>query len=393
MIDDIVRLPRTFSREKYEASFSSVKPYFIPDCELERICGYSATDDSAVVGLGNEIKIVTGPDAMYRYKFIETTADEINEYFAIADAPIESAAARIYTLWCSHVKKDTLLVTKEYYFKNIAQAFEAFQTSATTLSRMVEDNMSLMHCSDRTLNYLKSLYRWGHLYPVKLDHIEKEIDRMLQVRENIMVFRNVDPYLILDPTDIFRGVLSKDNPKKEIGTRTNEILQKEVVSPRDIRSMLSPKFAAHPYSVRSNVEGRIDRDVDISLQGEGDTNWFDVVKYIEQIPYGVFNLKLSLPFAGTSSLEVFNPYDGCLKKDLDHSEIEHKLQTTISNLAEEIESGYSNQEKLECVINRSWNEDVYITLSSPDGRTTKRLYFDLAYAAIGSRFMFADEDL
>ena len=81
MVDDIVLLPRPFARHKGPISVASYSAYEPPASPLGMALGISTEIRDMPICVGSEFNLITGSDAMYRYKLIEHDADNVRILF------------------------------------------------------------------------------------------------------------------------------------------------------------------------------------------------------------------------------------------------------------------------------------------------------------------------
>lgn len=384
MIDDIVELPRPLKKFRL-GNQSSYVPYEAPVSKFGIQLGICVEIEDLPICIGNEFDLVAGKDAPFRYKMIEHTSDFIREYVTISDGPITSRESKIFTLWMNQYDRKTHL-TERYYFWDLIEECRrhyGFQ-DCMRLDNEVQDLVSLLNPVE--FPGLKRAYidSVNKLRPIR-DEV-RDIDNMYMLRGNILALQEaIAGDCMFHPDDVLRGVDLE--PKKGITlySGAGRILSNNIVVPKDLKWMLGPDHVTKPYHMclRSTRPPLPDANVHALVEY---SNWFDVLKYVELIPYSEFTVDATDRVI--SKIRVFNPYDTENFKDIRFDQMDESISEPFTKLFEELAKVLPSFKTM--TLHRSWGEEVYITLQLPDCKT-KQYYFDLTYAALGSRMFTPTE--
>lgn len=385
MIDDIVELPRPLKGRSCETVLSSYRPYEPPASEFGRMLGISVDIRDMPICIGNEFELLTGNDSPHRYKLVEHDEKFVREFVTISDGPITSVSSKLFTLWVNQVNKQTLECNRYYFWDMIAAAREyyGFQ-KCDLLSREVEDTLKVAGTL-RSYPGLERSYQWSHehLEPVK-DEVE-EVDRMFMLHANIGALDDaMDCNYFFNPTDVFRGAWKDTKPIKLI-TGAGRILSHDIVAPKDVKKLLGPDYATKPYHMCLREVKPLHEETHIDTCTEC-SGWFDVLKYVELIPYS--ELFVTFTNQGIDVMRVYDPYDREHTRDIKIDQLDEKTRVNFTKLREELNEVLPPFTRGS--IYRSWGEEVYITIQN-QYRQTKRYYFDMVYAALGSRMFTPSE--
>lgn len=380
MIDDIVQLPRPLSLFKTGATLASVRAYEPPDSTLGLITGCTCETRDLPIAIGNEFELLVGKTTPYRYKMLEHDENSIREFVSLADGPMSSADTRVFNLWVNNVDRETLKTERHYFWPLIAAVREYFGfQECELLSKRIRDEVRL---TGLLSNYpgLERTYSWAHNTPQAREAELSEIDRMYLLGENIRV---MDQLAMsgewFNPLDVYRGVLTEDKSPFRLVTASGKFLSREAVGPKDIKKLLGPDYGTRPYQscltpVKPLKQGTI---IDAMTELSG---WFEVLKYIELIPYG--ESFVDLQDNKIKVMRVFDPYDRGRFIDLELNQLDEAFVSNFERIRSSLNDLLPEYKKLS--IYRSWGEEVYITYTNLNGKT-KQFYFDMVYAAIGSQ--------
>ena len=388
MIDDIIELPRPLSKlNNGKLLVSSYTPFEKAPSVFGMIYGHSLDDDRSPVCLGNSSCIMTGKDAFYRYKMIEHNATTIREYVSVADGPFSSKSTKFFTLWMTVIDKTTLRAERYYFWDAIAYARRYFgMQNCYLLSKNLEDTLKL---ESRVLPYpgLERSYQWAHKYSFPVKGEATEIDGMYMLKSNLESMEIAKMCEdMFNPLDVFRGAASQEENKPQTSTSLEHLLRRDSIEQPLIKKLIGPDYGFHRFCLKPTCG--ITKDMRIDQIGAVAEPWFEILKYIELIPYS--ELFVVIKGKLIDVMRVYDPYDPGRYLDI------NPVTTNISEYLEDLfDKILSCAKSLECglqeiSIYRSWGEEVYITMKTKD-REVKKYYFDMVWAAFGSQ-MFEPVD-
>ena len=378
MVDDVVELRRPLARRRGEAVLASYAPREIPASPLGKYFGTLDVNRDLPVCVGNSFNLITGKDAPYRYKFIEHSEKEIIEYVAILDEPFGSPYAKIFVIWVNHVNKSNLRVKREYCWDNIIAArdhfgFEPVEVLSRSVQEKIDVSVGMIYPG------AARAYAWAHEPGNVFADENGELERLMLLRENAKAFDDawsLDYMPLME--DVYRGCEKENQKNLRVFTMSGRILPFNVVSPKDVLRMRSPHMKVGPYQFCLN---RTDKYLDrMVIDGLTEfSGWFEVLKYIELIPYGeVFIQSSNKNF---DVMRIYDPYDPghIIKFPFEEAQ----------SLIEVVRDVVPSFKRLS--VYRSWGEEAYITYTNRNGATTQ-FYFDLFHAVLGTKLLEEKKD-
>lgn len=379
MIDDKVQLDESKVSDK--SPVVTETGFFAPACPLVGMFGGEDIWHDSIACIGSRFNT---SEHLRKFKFLEHTPTELIEYFAVID---DREPEYVYPLWADKIDPRTLRIKRMYNIKAVARMHALIGGSGYLISDLVKQRLS------------KSFYcgrEWNTLFDraIRLDGLmtinsqDSFVSNMMALAANAeMIDHLLDEGNDLSdimPEDVFYGI-SAANVEPISPTASAKMMMSDRLALKDLNKVLRPLARVNPASVyrpknRKNHDGAYDGP------SECDT-WFNVLKYVEQIPYGEFFVRVR----GDQHVEmhVHDPYNRPRKFLVDIAKDE-EISESIKNISQCVLALTGSSD---WVLYRSWNEEVYITTSikTPEvgytRTTTKRLYFDLMYAAIGSPMM------
>ena len=409
MIDDIVLLPRRLKQFKRDADVSSEVLYCSPMSCIPRIYGYETPNDDTFAPYGTTISLPTGHDTWFRFKMIENTPNAILEFYCISESPVDvlhikkSKKTCVYCLWVAATDPKTYQ-QKKYVLWEHVRAFMRYET---------EDNVSDVPIEAAIASELWAFAEvYGMpdvLHPI-LDYPDKKdivriselnpktnwLDAYLNLGANIRALSDIyafdDTIHAPNPGDVFRGV---DIPEKWIDAnplKRSSVLKHLIWGPiciSELMFLFSPRFALHCFQRGFNMTP-LPGDTEISIPKSDDHNVFSIIEYIERIPYGEFELRISVD--GKCDFVHYNPFDmNILSREVsaDHTnggdcEEVMKASAKIRELMD--------KDVVQVIIARSWAEEAYITFRYADGNV-QRFYVDVSVHALCSRSLLRDYEV
>ena len=379
MLDDIVELPRPLAHRKGHAVLASYRPYEIPQSPLGKYYGSMDINRDLPICVGNSFSLITGKDSPYRYKFIEHSEKEIIEYVAMLDAPFGYPNAKIFVLWVNHVNKSNLRVKREYCWDNIIAAREHFGFEPVEIvSRVVKDELE----TSVGMIYpgATRAYAWAHEPGSVFEDENTELERLMLLRENAKAFDDawdMDYMPLME--DVYRGCAKDENKNLRVFTMSGRTLPFNVMSPKDILKMRSPYLNIGPYQFCLNrTNTYLDKMVIDGLTEF--SGWFEVLKYIELIPYGeVFIQSTNNNF---DVMRIYDPYDPghIIKFPIEEAQ-------SVIDVVRDVVPAFKRLS-----VYRSWGEEAYITVTNKNGATTQ-FYFDIFHAVLGTKLLEEKKDV
>jgi hypothetical protein len=378
MIDDSIKLTDTKSGDNSQVVTDM--GVFPPPCPLLDVFGGEDIWRDIPMCVGS--RFFTS-DKLMRYKLLEHSPEHIIEHFVVRDD------AWSYPLWTTKVDRRTLRTEKFYNLKAIFKVHCLLGGNGIPLEMFARRvfKRSPYFASE----YEKLFERWLPKYRsiVPLNSSDDYIMSMLSLYLNVEMMDGLldeGNELDVDTGVIFHGI--KPYWKNVVvPTASGRILSSiERFSDNDLKEFMHPLSKFSPMSLyKPNNRDRQD-DIEADLQSNAH---FDVLKYAELIPYGEFHIRKRAD--QPAKLHVHDPYNRPRQFEVDFADDE-AIKTSIDKI-EEILLGLTGSN--DWLLYRSWDEEVYITLrpkvNDPKFKPrTRRFYFDLMYAAIGSRMLSSE---
>ena len=391
MIDNIVELPRPLGRNRGCFSVSSYSAYEPPASPLGMALGITTEIRDMPICVGSEFYLITGPDAMWRYKILEHDEKYIREFLTVSDGPLLSENSKFFTLWADEISKDTLLRKRSYMWDRIESARKYFSFHmCPCMSKDVYDAVRL-YGTLIGAPWIPSKYNWPHLRFNVADADNSSLDDMFRIKGNLAAIEEAvlgDSFI--HELDVYRGVTEADG-KIHLDSGLSRLLTGGTVTYKDLKKFIGPNYATRINPLIPVSDKLTDNAI---KDAANDCNgWIDVFKYISDIPYSeVFAL---LDKDGYKVIRVFDPYDRPRSVELDLSKLDESVKESFDKVAhhlgeiqdEDLKSLYKG-DFTSCKFYRSWSEEVYITFKEVTGGS-RTYYFDQAYMAM-SLPMFTD---
>ena len=380
MIDDIVELPRPLSKlNNGKLLVSSYSPFEKPVSQFGVVYGHVLDDDLSPVCIGNSSCIQVGKDAFYRYKLIEHDLLTIREYIAVADGPFSSQETTFFILWMSVTDKSDLTTERFYFWDMIEFARKHFgMQDCYLLSRSLEDEVKL---ESRLLPYpgLDRSYQWAHKYSFPVNSEDTEISSMHMIKSNLESLEMAKMCdSMFNPLDIYRGSVPIDNSSPPKAATLEHLLSREQIKQPLIKKLIGPDYGFHRCCLKPTCG--ITPGMNIDHVGAIDEPWFEILKYIELIPYSELFAVMKGDIIDV--MRIYDPYDPGRYKDIHPAALDEKTEYLFDRIMSAVRSVERGIHELS--IYRSWGEEVYITMKTKDHRVLK-YYFDMVWAAFGSQ--------
>ena len=404
MIIDIVPLPRRLKNvNRSEETVSSESVVCLPMPTLSRMLGYWQPDDSSFVGFGSCHPVITGKDAPFRYKVIESTKFGLVEYFVVTTSPInvlqpwKSKNVQMICPWLTLEDQKNLTIRKFILWNGVFDLlhFETEDTiSDTPIEAVLVDELRSLAKSHYRDDLIDSLKEYPDdcskllISEEKMDRVNS-VDNLSQLYANIAAYNtmvaNDDPCYWCDIGDVVRGVHLPNkwnNFPELVGcTFLNHVIYGKTTVGQ-VRHLFGITYDAHAFQ-RGFINKEIDPGTVLSIYDNTNPDLFGVLKYVERLPYSEFVIEID-GGNGVPSMTIMNPHDVTLKL---HGELPESLKQSLMNIANEMRSGYPGMTGAKII--RSWEECVYITIMNADN-TKVTYYFDLISASLGSRSLIRD---
>lgn len=385
MIDNIVELPRPLGRSRGCFSLSSYSAYEPPSSPLGMVLGIDTEIKDMPICVGSEFSLITGSDAMYRYKVLEHDAEVKREFFVVSDSPLSSKNCKLFTLWVDEISED-LRRRRSYFWNLIEEARKYFSFRfCPCLSKDVQDAVKVYGALIGA-PWLASRYKWPHVISSRSTSDAIAFDDLYKIRGNLdAIYEAMVGDAFIHELDVFRGVSEPDDTIK-IETGLGRFLSSNPVSAKDLRKFIGPN-----YATRINQTIPVpDKVTDNSIKdAANDCNgWIDVFKHISDIPYS--EVFAELDSKGYKVIRVLDPYDRprSVELELNKDDVDIDVRSSFERVFDSLESICQHKE---CRFYRSWSEEVYITFKTKIGASIT-YYFDLAYMAL-SLPMFTDQEV
>lgn len=406
MIIDIVKLPRRLKQFK-RGVIDSRGEFSMPLPCINRSCGYWEPDDTHFVPVGSKHELVTGKDALFRYKFIEPTKFGIVEYFVLTGTPIDVRNPfrfkniLLYCPFFTLTDTNTMLTRKFIIWNGVFELLH-FETEDSITDVPVEAvtanemknilNFCNVHKLDGVDRPLDNLIDTIHKYPdyknvliTELKPSNADIEQLLMLGSNFNAYTNLfvldEPYYWPDVTDIFRHVEIPVTCENISPVRSCTLLSHFVygsIRMNDIKHLFGLNYDTHAFQRWFNPE-LLDSDTIISIE-EPNSKLFEVLSYVENLPYSEF--ELTFDCNGLYNIKLYNQYDPTMTL-----KCPKELDSSVCELGRMLRRHFPDAVHISVV--RSWGEEVYITIKRSNDRVQK-FYFDMLSLIIGSRSIVRD---
>ena len=406
MLVDIVPLPRRLNQfARRSASIDSSQIIGLPISLLNRVYGYWEPDDSSCMGVGGKHVVITGKDALFRYKFIEPTKSGIVEYFVLTASPLDVLSpnrTQNVRLYCPCV---TLTDTKADTFSMITRRFILWNGVFDLIHFEVEDNVNDVPAEAVIVNEIRNLGRmFGRSdltelvkeHPdyknVLISEVKPEdntLEQLMTLWSNVNAYNEMaavaDPCHLCDITDVLRGINVPVQLTDIAVLRNSLVLQHFLYGSctfADLKHLVGMNYSTHSFYRWFNTE-KLDDFIELSIYSDDYPDLFDILKYIESLPYSEFSIAVNKD--GLCDVMLYNQYDCSMLP----RECKPEFKQAVSEKLLPIVRKMKDVESISLV--RSWSEEVYITIKKDSG-SSKKFYFDLLSASIGSRSLIRDYD-
>ena len=406
MIVDIVSLPRRLARTKRkDAQVDSQQMSNLPISNLSRSVGYWEPHDDSFICVGGVHPVVTGKDAVFRYKFIEPTKCGIAEYFVVTSSPIDigrpmfTKNVQLICPWVTLVDPKTMRTRKFILWEGVYSLIH-FETEDNILDFPVEAvmlnelrNLAKLHGRPDLLEFLNNYpsdYKDVLISEERPDG-SMDVDQLAMLGANIQAYNSMndieDPCHMCDVCDVFRGVDLTNMYTDKSPLKGCSFLHHVLYGPttiKEVAHLFGMSYDVHAFQREFN-DAALDKLVELSIYQDDNPDIFEILKCAERIPYEEYFLDISEK--GECELKLRNHYDPRMevpvpKDDPDIS----KLVYTIRDLFNRGFPGYKR-----AAVICSWGSEVYITLMLDTGKLVS-YYFDLISASLGSRSLIRDYD-
>ena len=406
MIVDIVSLPRRLAHiKRADEQVDSQQISSLPISCLSREYGYWQPHDDSFICVGSVHPVITGKDAVFRYKFIEPTKCGIAEYFVVTPSPIDigrpmfTKNVQLVCPWVTLVDPKTMR-TRKFIIWNGVYSLIHFETEDSILDFPVEAVMlnelrNLARLHDRP-DLLEFLSNYPSDYKDVLISEERpdgsmDVDQLAMLGSNIEAYNSMtdfdDPCHWCDISDVFRGIdlpnmYTDKSPLKGCSFLHHVLYGSTTI--KEVAHLFGMSYDVHAFQRNFN-DARLDKLVELSIHQDDNPDIFEILKCAERIPYEEYFLDFNEK--GECELNLRNHYDPRLKvpvptKDPDIA----KLSYTIRDLINHGFKGYKR-----AAVIKSWSSEVYITILPESGKLIS-YYFDLVSASLGSRSLIRDYD-
>ena len=405
MIEDIVALPRRLQQfPKTEVRISSEVAYGLPISSIPCSFGVSGYDDSAWCQYGNSISMPTGKDTYFRYKIIELTPSGIVEYFVLADSPINILKPRLsrkvplHCLWVTLTDYRSRLVSKYVLWRNIRE-----MTRYLTEDNVVDAPVEAVIADE--------LRRFAEVYAEP--RLMKEIDQYPKSAEDVLISEvrfepesGIDKLSLLlsnireyhrcfdandwgvEPTDVLRGL---ELPREWSNLQPLKVcsilpkMQWGSVTLEELETRFSPLYGVHRFQQNFRRDD-LNPYTELTIESEDKRRLFDVLKYVERLPYSEFDLEMERD-VDRNNCVLFDRYQIGSFGNARLKDSSLLTSTVCTSIRPVLNTGFPNWKRIR--ITRSWAEEMYMTVEDTNGRI-ERFYFDIAAAALCSRSLIRD---
>lgn len=400
MIVDIVSLPRRLSQiKRCDEHIDSQQVASFPISNISRLFGYWEPDDTAFIGVGGIHPVITGNDAVFRYKFIEPTKNGIAEYFIITASPIDigrpmfSKNVELICPWVTLMDNVTMKTRKFILWNGIYRLMH-YETEDTILDVPTEavilnELRNLARSHDRP-----DLLEWLSKYPDYKDVIISEertsdtsdIEQLTMLGSNLRAYNEMasfdDPCHCCDIIDVVRGVdlstMCLDRSVLQGCTFLNHVLYGPTTI-KEVAHLFGMSYDVHAFQRNFN-DKRLDKFVELSIYNDENPDLFEVLKNLERLSYA--ELGMVITNKGEYDVELYNPYDPSITLKTPTPEEDPTLHANMRKITGSLKHGFDNFEK--AFISKSWGEEVYISITMT-GDKRINYYFDMVSASLGSR--------
>ena len=321
------------------------------------------------------------PCKLRRFKLLEYDRNNIYEHMAVAH-PTKPGIYSI--LWVMVVDKVTLRTSKYINPNGLWEVYSWIDGSGIPVHiNALTDIMASPKVPSEDVPLYSEWIASLASGLVPLDKEDEFVRDMYKVSMNLASLD--DDEREVRPNRVFRDIKKEGKIPSNIPT-IGLIATAGKFTPNDLKKVMHPMGLRNDLSYMLQSCNLHDKCVS-GLTEEG--LWFDVLKYVEAIPYGEFFV--GEKHADGDTITVYNPYDRPSKFELTINEKNPEITNTIHKLDELL---YHLTCQGRWTLFRSWNEDVYITITSTtfsralgNRCMTKKFYFDMTYATIGSRMI------
>lgn len=406
MIIDIVELPRRLVQFKH-GIIDSRGMYSMPTPSIERYHGYWEPDDTEFIGVGSKHELITGKDALFRYKFIEPTKFGIAEYFVLTGSPIDirrplsNRNVQLYCPFFSLTDTNTMLTRKFIIWNGVFELLH-YETEDSITDAPVEavtanemkNILRYLNASkgDRFDCGLNSLLDTLNAYPecknvliTELKSSNADIEQLLKLGSNFKAYTSIlvneEPYYWADVTDIFRHVDIPMTCETIAPVRKCTLLAHFIYGSAtlyELKHLFGLNYDTHAFQRWFNTNLLSD-DTIISID-KPDSSLFQILSYVENLPYSEFELVVD--GNGLYNIKLYNQYDPTMM-----IKCPKELDEPVYQLVRMLRSVFRNSVHISVV--RSWGEEVYITIKRSNDKVLK-FYFDMLSLIIGSRSIVRD---
>lgn len=408
MVDDIVVLPSRLSQFGHHGSadISSVMLCTLPISAISRNVGFESPNDDDVYQFGCGISCPTGKDAMFRFKIIENLEHAVCEYFCLSESPIDfrnpsrSKHAKIYCLWVVISDRMTRRCHKYILWRNVF-ALCHYETEDSVCDVPVEGAIANEIRTIATMYGIPELAAEVDKYPqnitdvliseVRTDPVDG-IDKFCMLGSNIKAFHDLhdssNAMYGWNIYDILREVnLPRcwTNFQRIQQCSVLQIVQFGPVTLKDLFFLFSPAYRLHGYQ-RTFSKKDLSPFTILDLPSDDNKRLFEVIKYVEQLPYNEFELNVT---GGLCNIKLYNPVSHSFDRSPESSDQTEEETAVINKIRSVIADGFKDATSV--TIKKSWEEEIYITVLNED-KTVDRYYYDLSAASLCSRSLIRDYD-
>lgn len=406
MIDDIVVLPRTLTQFKREAEVSSEMMSTLPISYITKEVGYESPNDDDWIRFGGSVSVATGKNTWFRFKLIEGTPNGLVEYFCLSESPIDfynprnSKKLKFYCPWLSITDLKTFKTTKYVLWRHIFELTHyevednVVDTPAEAVIANEVKNFAYMYGCDHFLKeveYYPSDYKNVLISQIRPNNDNVALDNLTRLLSNIRAFNsdiNLVPFGAIVPEDIWRGV-NIPHVWTDLGALRNcsvlPFLQFGSITISEIAHLFSPLYQLHAYQ-RSFSKAQLDQCTVLSIPSSDTRQLFDIIKYMEELPYSEFELRVDREGC---RLKVYNPYNlNPINGNMPLADVASDSAPTDA-IRTLFYNGFRGM--AEAFATRSWSEEIYITVMNTNG-SVEYFYYDLSVTATCARSLIRDYD-
>ncbi len=346
----------------------------------------------------------------YRYKIIEQVGKYLIEYLVISWDPINLLAitknkgTEIIPIWAKYFNvADKRSVRVHYFTDNICDILNEVWV------------MPSMHCDTNTVReaYLCELDRVGEQYnlPDLRELVDEQRNKfgmgvsVIPSNEDKDIDKFFDLGRVLSPLYWDNGALCYPWVRDSICNTnwsipaaldnsyyTDKILRHRI-DLDSIRPMLDNTYCMHGFTRPIPAAFELSSEVVTNFGDDVNNLVYGLGKFIEEVPYTEFKIKgiydkweaLFCNFYFERNMGHL-VYDGKVDTDVFPRLVFNNVMRQLSCIAAGLDS---RNEVKEMILIRSFNEDVYITITYKNGKVI-RLYSDMVFSTLGSRGIFTD---